>query len=126
MTLGKFSLRLVAFSLLVAVVLQVIFTYTRLLPTSLWWALVFMAVLTVLIYAVSLRALKMSVRNSMSIILGSMFFRMISSLCFLIFYLVINDSKDISYVIGFMLLYLLFQVFEIYHLVTNLRTDLNK
>ena len=126
MTFGKFSLRLAAFSGLVAVLLQLIFQSTDWLPNSLWWVFVFMVLLTLVIYAVSLRALSMNVKNSMSIIFGSMFFRMFSSLIFLISYLVINDLKDIPYVVGFMCLYLLFQVFEIYHLVTNLRTDLNK
>lgn len=126
MTFGKFSIRLAAFSAVIAVLLQLIFQFTEWLPVSLWWVYAFMVVLTLAIYAVSLRALSMNIKNSMSIIFGSMFFRMFASLIFLISYLVINDLKDIPYVVGFMCLYLLFQVFEIYHLVTNLRTDLNK
>lgn len=126
MTFGKFSIRLAAFSAVIAVLLQLVFQFTDWLPLSLWWVYAFMVVLTLAIYAVSLRALSMNIKNSMSIIFGSMFFRMFASLIFLISYLVINDLKDIPYVVGFMCLYLLFQVFEIYHLVTNLRTDLNK
>lgn len=126
MTFGKFSIRLAAFSAVIAVLLQLLFQFTDWLPLSLWWVYAFMVVLTLAIYAVSLRALSMNIKNSMSIIFGSMFFRMFASLIFLISYLVINDLKDIPYVVGFMCLYLLFQVFEIYHLVTNLRTDLNK
>ena len=126
MTFGKFSLRLAAFAGVVAVLLQLIFTYTDLLPTSLWWAYAFMVVLTLVIYYISVFSLKMSVKNSMSLIFGSMGFRLFSSLIFVISYLVITGERDIPYVVGFMCLFLLFQVFEIYHLVANLRPDLKK
>ena len=126
MTFGKFTLRLAAFSGIIAVALQLIFSKTDLLPSSLWWAFGFMIVITLTIYYISVFSLKMNVKNSMSLIFGSMFFRLFSSLIFVISYLVITGSRDIPYVVGFMLLYLLFQVFEIYHLVVNLRPDLKK
>lgn len=126
MNFGKFTLRLAAFSGIIAVALQLIFMYSTLLPASLWWAFGFMVLLTLVIYYISSFSLKMNVKNSMSLILGSMFFRLFSSLIFVISYLVITGSRDIPYVVGFMLLYLLFQVFEIYHLVANLRPDLKK
>ncbi|MBI1222371.1 MAG: hypothetical protein GC180_07200 [Bacteroidetes bacterium] len=126
MTFGRFTLRLAAFSALIAVIMQLIFTYTELLPQSLWWAFAFMVFLTLLIYYVSVYSLKMSVKNSMSLIFGSMGFRLFTSLIFVISYLVITGERDIPYVVGFMLLFLLFQVFEIYHLVANLRPDLKK
>jgi len=126
MTFGKFTLRLAAFSGIIAVALQLIFSKTDLLPTSLWWAFGFMILITLIIYYISVFSLKMNVKNSMSLIFGSMFFRLFSSLFFVISYLVITGSRDIPYVVGFMLLYLLFQVFEIYHLVANLRPDLKK
>lgn len=126
MTFGKFTLRLAAFSGVLAVALQLIFTYTELLPKALWWAFGFMVLVTLMIYYISTYSLKMSVKNSMSLIFGSMGFRLFSSLIFVISYLVITGERDIPYVVGFMLLYLLFQVFEIYHLVANLRPDLKK
>ncbi len=126
MTFGKFTLRLAAFSGIIAVALQLIFSKTDLLPSSLWWAFGFMVVITLVIYYISVFSLRMNVKNSMSLIFGSMFFRLFSSLIFVISYLVFTGSRDIPYVVGFMLLYLLFQVFEIYHLVANLRPDLKK
>ena len=123
MSFGKFTLRLAAFSAVIAVLLQLIFHYTEWLPVSLWYAYAFLVVLTLAIYYLSVFSLKMSVKNSMSLIFGAMFFRLFSSLIFVIGYLVITGSRDISYVVGFMVLYLLFQVFEIYHLVANLRPD---
>jgi len=126
MTFGKFTLRLAAFSGIIAVALQLSFSQTDLLPTSLWWAFGFMVLITLIIYYISAFSLKMNVKNSMSLILGSMFFRLFSSLIFVISYLVITGSRDIPYVVGFMLLYLLFQVFEIYHLVANLRPEIKK
>ncbi|HCS21613.1 MAG TPA: hypothetical protein DIW47_13830 [Bacteroidetes bacterium] len=126
MTFGKFTLRLAAFSALLAVILQLIFTNTSLLPKVLWWAFGYMVVITLIIYYISVFSLKMNVKNSMSLILGSMFFRLFSSLLFLIIYMVITGSRDIPYVVGFMCLYLLFQVFEIYHLLVNLRPDLKE
>ncbi|MHB1277192.1 MAG: hypothetical protein ACYC1Q_02225 [Bacteroidia bacterium] len=126
MTFGKFTLRLAAFSAFLALVLQLIFTNTSLLPVTLWWAYAFMVVITLIIYYISVFSLKMNVKNSMSLIFGSMFFRLFTSLIFLISYLVFTGSRDIPYVVGFMCLYLLFQVFEIYHLVVNLRPDLKE
>lgn len=126
MTFGKFTLRLAAFSAFLALILQLIFTNTSLLPQSLWWAFAFMVVITLIIYYISVFSLKMNVKNSMSLIFGSMFFRLFSSLIFLITYMVFTGSRDIPYVVGFMCLYLLFQVFEIYHLVVNLRPDLKE
>lgn len=126
MTFGKFTLRLAAFSAFLALVLQLIFTNTQLLPVTLWWAFGFMVIITLLIYYISVFSLKMNVKNSMSLILGSMFFRLFSSLVFLITYMVFTGSRDIPYVVGFMCLYLLFQVFEIYHLLVNLRPDLKE
>ncbi len=126
MTFGKFTMRLAAFSAFLALILQLIFTNTSLLPTTLWWAYGFMVVITLIIYYISVFSLKMNVKNSMSLILGSMFFRLFSSLIFLITYMVFTGSRDIPYVVGFMCLYLLFQVFEIYHLLVNLRPDLKE
>ncbi len=126
MTFGKFTLRLAAFSAFLALILQLIFTNTSLLPTTLWWAFGFMVIITLIIYYISVFSLKMNVKNSMSLILGSMFFRLFSSLAFLIIYMVFTGSRDIPYVVGFMCLYLLFQVFEIYHLLVNLRPDLKE
>lgn len=126
MTFGKFSLRLAAFSGVIALAMQLVFTNTRFVLPDLWWVFVFFVVLTLIIYYISVYSLKMSVKNSMTLILGSMMFRLFSSLAYLISYLVITGSKDIPFVTGFMALYILFQVFEIYHLLANLRHDLKK
>jgi len=126
MNFGKFSLRLAAFSGVVALALQGVLMYTTWLEPNIWGAFAFFVILTLVIFAISTRALKMNVKNSMTLIFGAMFFRLFLSLIFLIGYLVISGKKDIPFAVGFMALYLLFQVFEIYHLVANLRPDLKK
>ncbi|TNE82142.1 MAG: hypothetical protein EP332_01235 [Bacteroidetes bacterium] len=126
MTFGKFSLRLAAFSLLVAVLIQVLLMKTTLLIPAIWGAYAFFVVLTLVLYYISTFSLKMSVKNSMSIIFGAMGFRLFASLIYIVAYTLYTGEKDIPFTISFMLLFLLFQVFEIYHIVANLRPDSKK
>ncbi len=126
MTFGKFSLRLAAFSLLVAVLIQVLLMQTTLLIPAIWGAFGFFVVLTLVLYYISIFSLKMSVKNSMSIIFGAMGFRLFASLIYIVAYTLYTGEKDIPFTISFMLLFLLFQVFEIYHIVANLRPDSKK
>jgi hypothetical protein len=126
MTLSKFSLRLLAFSALVAGILYVFFTRKGILDAAVWGALIFFVILTFSLYAMSLRALRMSVKNSMSIILGTLVFRLFASLAYLITYIMVSGSRKPSFIIAFLILYLLYTVFEIYHLVVNLRPDSKK
>lgn len=126
MTFGKFSLRLAAFSLLVAVLIQVLLLKTTLLIPAIWGAFGFFVVLTLVLYYISIFSLKMSVKNSMSIIFGAMGFRLFASLIYIVAYTLYTGEKDIPFTISFMLLFLLFQVFEIYHIVANLRPDSKK
>lgn len=126
MTFGKFSLRLAAFSLLVAVLIEVLLLKTTLLIPAIWGAFGFFVVLTLVLYYISIFSLKMSVKNSMSIIFGAMGFRLFASLIYIVAYTLYTGEKDIPFTISFMLLFLLFQVFEIYHIVANLRPDSKK
>lgn len=124
---GKFILRLAGFSLLIAIVLQLLLSTKSWFSTDVWGAFTFFVLLTLVIHLLSVRALAMSsVKNSMSIIFGTLFFRLFASFGYLIIYLVVTGKKDVPYTITFLILYLLFTIFEIYHLVTNLRPDSKK
>jgi hypothetical protein len=123
MSFGKFTMRLAAFSAVIALVIKLVQTFYGLLPDAVWGAYVFFILLTLLIYKLTEMSLKMSVKNSMSITLGAMFFRLFSSFIYLVIYMIINEQRDIPFVAAFMILYLLFTVFEIYHIVANLRPD---
>lgn len=126
MTFGKFTLRLSAYSLVIAIALKLVLMKTDWVNSDIWFAYAFFIVLTLVIYYLSNFSLKMSVKNSMSIIFGSMFFRLFSSLIYIILYLLYTGNKDIPFTVAFMILFLLFQVFEIYHIVANLRPDSKK
>lgn len=124
---GKFILRLAGFSLLIAIALQLLLSTKSWFSTDVWGAFTFFVLLTLVIHLLSVRALAMSsVKNSMSIIFGTLFFRLFASFGYLIIYLVVTGKKDVPYTVTFLILYLLFTIFEIYHLVTNLRPDSKK
>ena len=55
--------------------------------------------------------------------LGSMAVRFILSLFFILFSLVYLSDNKITYVVNFLILYIIYASFEIYHLLRNLRAD---
>lgn len=125
MTLGKFYLRLAAFSALMAVFIKSAQLYFYSVTNDIWLAYAFLVILTLAIYTLSARSLRMSIKNSMSIILGGMMFRMLITLFYIIIYW-FSVNKDFRFIGAFLCLYLFFTVFEIYHLVANLRPDSKK
>ena len=49
--------------------------------------------------------------------------RFIFSIFFVVIYLMVNEVRDKIVIVNFLFLYLLFTTFELYHLVTKLRTE---
>ena len=88
-----------------------------------WGALVFFAALTTLIYYFGMNALNKSQRTFTNAVYGGVGIRFIFSIFFIVIYLVVNELRDKIFIVEFLLLYLLFTMFEIYHLVSKLRTE---
>lgn len=88
-----------------------------------WMALAFFFVLNLLIHFLSISMLKSSQKSFLTFMYGSIAMRFIFSIFFIVIYLIVNDVMDKIVVVNFLILYLLFTTFELYHLVTKLRTE---
>jgi len=88
-----------------------------------WGGLVFFFALTSFIYFIGQNALNKSQRTFTNAVYGSMGLRFIFSVFFIVIYLIVNELRDKIFIAEFLLLYLLFTMFEIYHLVAKLRTE---
>lgn len=117
--------------LLIGTVLLAILIYLlkQLLPgdwihEKIWAIILFYSVLTALTGLVSIYFLKKDKLNSVSIILGSAVFRLLVSLAFVLVALWGGDKNILWFVINFFTIYLLYLLFDIYSLITNLRLHL--
>lgn len=86
-------------------------------------AVVFFALLSWGIFRLSISSLKASVKTFNTVVLGSMLIRMFFSIFFIAINLIINHVKDKAFILSFMGLYLIFSLFEIFHLVFKLRAE---
>jgi hypothetical protein len=86
--------------------------------------MVFFSLLTLLTGMLSIALLKNDKFNSVSIILGSTVLRLILSLLFVFILLWGGDENILWFVINFFIIYLLYLLFDIYGLITNLRLHL--
>lgn len=118
----QFLIRLAAFSGFTAIVVRLVQMYWLPIPSNIWFGLLFFVLLNTVIYLLSVRSLRMNTKNSMTIILSAMMFRMMMTLIYVIIYW-FSVAKDFYFLGSFLFLYVLFTIFEIYHLVTNLRPD---
>lgn len=86
-------------------------------------ALAFFTGLTMLTYYIGNNALDKAQKTFTAAIYGSIGLRFIFSLFFIVIYLIINEVKDRVFIAEFLLLYLFYTMFEIYYLVTKLRSE---
>lgn len=86
--------------------------------------IVFFSLLTLLTGMLSIILLKKDEFNSVSVILGSTVLRLILSLFFVFILLWGGDENILWFVINFFAIYLLYLLFDIYSLITNLRLHL--
>lgn len=86
-------------------------------------AVLFFALLSWGIYRLSIMALKASNKTFTTVVLGSMLIRMFFSIFFIAISFIITELKDKAFIISFLLLYLIFSMFEIFHLVFKLRAE---
>ncbi|MFT7592085.1 MAG: hypothetical protein ACI9UJ_002014 [bacterium] len=88
-----------------------------------WLAIGFFFALNMLIHFISQTALKSSQKSFLTFMYGSIGLRFIFSIFFIVIYLIVNDIMDKVVIVNFLILYLLFTTFELYHLVAKLRTE---
>ena len=88
-----------------------------------WAALGFFMTLNLLIHFLSINMLKSSQKSFLTFVYGSIAMRFIFSIFFVVIYLMVNEVRDKIVIVNFLILYLLFTTFELYHLVAKLRTE---
>ncbi|NNJ55881.1 MAG: hypothetical protein HKP14_07100 [Bacteroidia bacterium] len=88
-----------------------------------WGALVFYVFLGLAIGWITQRSVNSSNSAFFRGVMGATGLRMILSVLFLAIYLIISDIKAMEFVVYYLILYLFFTIFEIYQLVSKLRTE---
>lgn len=91
---------------------------------KIWWIILFYSILTGVTGMISIHLLKKDKLNFASTILGSAVFRLIFSLAFVFIVLWAGDENILWFVVNFFAIYLLYLLFDIYSLITNLRLHL--
>ena len=90
---------------------------------TIWYTLAFFIVLNIVSYQYTIAGRKMENNRFVSRFLLTTGIRIIFCAFFLAIYLIINEQRDQVFVVTFMMLYLFYTLFEIYHLVTKLRPE---
>lgn len=121
-------IKLLAFTFIVAAIIYGVqyFFPDVLKDNTIWYAFGFYVALTLVILWMAREGLKGSNKSFLKVVYGGMMMRLFFSILFLVIYLIFNEVRDKPFIIGFLILYLLFTMFEIYTLVVNLRPDLKQ
>ncbi len=123
---SKFVFKLLILTLILAVLTFFMF---RFIETSeqiwFWGSLAFFFALGVGISAISHRALKASNSAFFRGVMGAIGLRMMLGIFFLAIYLIVSEIKAKEFIVYYLILYLLFTIFEIYQLVAKLRPEIN-
>ncbi|MBC7387608.1 MAG: hypothetical protein H7329_00210 [Opitutaceae bacterium] len=119
-------LQILFFSVVVFAATYLYQTIYNNLPFITWFALAYYFLLTATVHAITFPAFKNNSKAFISIFMGSQGLRMFFSIALLIVYLIFTPIISIQFVVYFLFLYLLFAAFEIYLLLSNLRTDFKK
>ncbi|MBT8326655.1 MAG: hypothetical protein KJP21_02965 [Bacteroidia bacterium] len=120
----KFILNLLLMSLFLAGATFGVLNYIDTTEQSWFWgALVFYVFLGLAIGWITQRSVNSSNSAFFRGVMGATGLRMILSVLFLAIYLIISDIKAMEFVVYYLILYLFFTIFEIYQLVSKLRTE---
>ncbi|HCN82431.1 MAG TPA: hypothetical protein DIT07_02260 [Sphingobacteriaceae bacterium] len=123
-----FYLQLVIFSAMISILIIILkqFFPGKYIHQAVWGILTFYVMLTLILHYITINAAKGSNSAFMTAVFGSIGFKLLLSVAFIIFYLLNDTSNSVWFAIDFIVLYLFFTVFEIYSLLRNLRTLKNK
>lgn len=121
----KFYMQLGILTLLFAILIYVIQEFLSLvrMGSYIWYALGFFCLLTAVIYAIANMGSKASSKTFSTMVFAGMGLRMFFSILFIVIYLIFNPEWTKEFIVGFLILYSFYTMFEIYHLVTKLRTE---
>ena len=123
----KFISRLLILGLIVGL-LDIVYFYFTNEPEQVWYwsALLYYLLLGLIIGKRSHNAIANDSNSAFFMgIMSGTGIRMLFSIIFIAIYLIVSDIKSNLFIGYYLFLYLLFTIFEIYHLVHKLRTEKN-
>jgi hypothetical protein len=119
-----FYLQLLTFTVILTIVILILqhFFPGKYIHKAVWGILIFYVLLTLILHYIAINAAKGNNNTFMTAVFGSIGFKLLLSVAFIIFYLLNDTTNSVWFAINFIVLYLFFTVFEIYSLLRNLRT----
>lgn len=119
------TLKLILFSLLLGAMIYLVQEF--LMPTwiheSIWTMMAFFIILTWITGMFTHYLLQLSKENSVSILLGGIGLRLLSSIGFVAVMLILDVENIILFIVNFFIVYFLYLLFDIYMLIANLRPN---
>ncbi len=117
------AFRLIIFTLLISVFIYIMIL---LIPgpwfhDRVWQILLFFATLTLVTSVLAEKFMGKNELNSVAVILGTAVFRLLGSIVFVFVVLWKGYENILWFVVDFFIIYLLYLLFDIYSLITNLR-----
>ena len=118
-----YSLKLIGYTLVLAGIIFLLNTYLapQWIHEKIGTVLRFYFILTLLTGLLTQYLLKISKENSVPILLGSSLIRLLASLGFVFVILWSSTENILWFVVDFFIIYLLYLLFDIYTLITNLQ-----
>lgn len=120
----KFIRNLLLISTIVFVITYLLFSFIG-TDEQLWFlgTIGFFTLMGLVIGQISQKSVTASNAAFFRGVMGSIGLRMFLSLIFLAIYLVVSELKSTEFIVYFLILYLLYTIFEIYQLVSKLRAE---
>lgn len=88
---------------------------------QIWAMLIFFTILTGILGLLAVKLMTLEMFNAVSVILGVTVIRLVCSIGFVFLILWGGDENLLWFVVDFFIIYLLYLLFDIYGLITNLR-----
>lgn len=120
----KFIRNLLLISAIVLVITYLLFTFIG--SKEQYWflgSIAFFTLLGLVIGRITQRSVTATNAAFFRGVMGAIGLRMLFSLIFLSSYLIISELKQTEFIVYFLILYLLYTIFEIYQLVSKLRPE---
>jgi hypothetical protein len=122
--LDTFYMRLILLFLILSGIVFILQNKTSYIHDHIWVIQFFFLFSTLLSYFIAAWGIKKMPDSSMLFNLGSMVFRFLLCIFFVLIGLFLIKSGQVMFSVNFFVLYLIYTWFEIYYLLRNLRPDL--
>ncbi|WP_114748004.1 hypothetical protein [Pleomorphovibrio marinus] len=124
--LSSFSGKLLLFTGMISLLVVALQSFLKpgFIHNNIWLIILFYALLTLATGNISEKLLQNKKYNSVSVLMGGIVFRLLASLAFVFVVLKMGDENILWFVVNFFAVYLLYLLFDIYGLITNLRLHL--